>query len=154
MSSDPRVLQARALHQRGDLDNAIRSYEVLLAEQPADATLWHLKGMAEHQAGRLEAAHASAERAIASGGEQPQFLYLQGGVHHDRGALAEADACYARAAAAKPGLLDLAGGGRLATGVKKGLLFGAEKPGGEEGYEDPDSEGQNVRVFTLEWAAM
>lgn len=48
------------------------------------------------------------------------------------------------------GILDLVGGGRLATGVKKGFLFGAEKPGEGSG----DVEGKNVRAFTLEWAAI
>ncbi|APV49642.1 hypothetical protein BWI17_08105 [Betaproteobacteria bacterium GR16-43] len=102
MSSDPRILEARAQHQRGELDNAIRGYEAVLADQPADASLWHMKGMAEHQAGRLDAASASAERAIAEGGEQAPYLYLQGSIHHDLGALAAADGCYVRAAAASP----------------------------------------------------
>jgi len=49
-------------------------------------------------------------------------------------------------------LLDLIGGGRLATGVKKGFVIGGEKPR-EEG-EGNNSSDSRVRAFTLEWAAI
>lgn len=39
-------------------------------------------------------------------------------------------------------LMDIVGGGRLGTGVKKGFLFGGESPKGD------------VRAFSVEWAAM
>jgi tRNA-splicing endonuclease subunit Sen34 len=39
-------------------------------------------------------------------------------------------------------LMDIVGGGRLGTGVKKGFLFGGESPRGD------------VRTFSVEWAAM
>lgn len=44
-------------------------------------------------------------------------------------------------------MLDLIGGGRLGTAVKKGFLIGAEDP---EGKADED----NVRTFALEWGGM
>jgi tRNA-splicing endonuclease subunit Sen34 len=48
-------------------------------------------------------------------------------------------------------LMDLVGGGRLGTGVKKGYLIGGlerkEKEGGDESAE-------NVRTFSIEWAVM
>ncbi|TPX15053.1 uncharacterized protein E0L32_004883 [Thyridium curvatum] len=47
-------------------------------------------------------------------------------------------------------MLDLVGSARMATGVKKGLLIGAERPGPGAG----DPSGSNVRSFSLEWAAM
>jgi len=47
-------------------------------------------------------------------------------------------------------MLDLVTSGRLGTAVKKGFLFGAEKPGGSGGGE---GEGE-VRVFCIEWAGM
>ena len=47
-------------------------------------------------------------------------------------------------------MLDLVTSGRLGTAVKKGFLFGAEKPGGGGGGE---GEGE-VRVFCIEWAGM
>ena len=46
-------------------------------------------------------------------------------------------------------MLDLVTSGRLGTAVKKGFLFGAEKPGG--GGEKGEGE---VRVFCIEWAGM
>lgn len=45
-------------------------------------------------------------------------------------------------------MLDLVGGGRLATAVKKAFLFGAEKLGSQR------SSGQQLRVFSMEWAGM
>ncbi|KAF4634105.1 hypothetical protein G7Y89_g3996 [Cudoniella acicularis] len=44
-------------------------------------------------------------------------------------------------------MLDLIGGGRLGTGVKKGFLIGGENT-------DSESEGNNVRTFVVEWAGM
>lgn len=50
-------------------------------------------------------------------------------------------------------LLDLVGGGRLGTGVKKGFLIGGterkERPEGDEG-----GDGEDVRAFTVEWGGM
>ena len=47
-------------------------------------------------------------------------------------------------------MLDLVTAGRLCSNVKKGFVFGAEKPGDGAG----DIEGSNVRAFSLEWAAL
>ncbi len=60
-------------------------------------------------------------------------------------------------------LLDLIGGGRLATGVKKGFLIAGEQPPGSTvsaevevvaGGDEKKKKGDNVRAFTLEWASM
>ncbi|KAF2772715.1 SEN34 subunit of tRNA-splicing endonuclease [Teratosphaeria nubilosa] len=59
-------------------------------------------------------------------------------------------------------LLDVVGGGRLGTGVKKGFLIGGEeerKPNttnGEAngGDHDDDTSDGNVRAFCIEWAGM
>ena len=46
-------------------------------------------------------------------------------------------------------LLDIVGGGRLGTGVKKGYLVGGIQP------EDESAEAERkVRAFCLEWAVM
>jgi tRNA-splicing endonuclease subunit Sen34 len=42
-------------------------------------------------------------------------------------------------------LLDIVGGGRLGTGVKKGFVLGGE---------DPSSESKGVRAFSIEWGGM
>jgi predicted O-linked N-acetylglucosamine transferase (SPINDLY family) len=97
-----RMNEARELHLRGDLAGAITAYDELLAQNPALAEVWHLKGVAEHQSGRLEQAQASAAQAIAAGGARPAFLLLEGGVLHDRGDLAGARDRFARVTAAKP----------------------------------------------------
>lgn len=47
-------------------------------------------------------------------------------------------------------LLDLVGGGRLGTGVKKGYLVGGE----EQKVEPPDGKAGNVRAFCIEWGGM
>lgn len=47
--------------------------------------------------------------------------------------------------------MDIVGGGRLGTGVKKGWLFGGRMPGGGE---DGDGDEGSMRTFSVEWAAM
>jgi len=57
-------------------------------------------------------------------------------------------------------MLDLVTSGRLGTAVKKGFLFGAQKPspaGGEVSdtpKQDSANQGGEVRVFCIEWAGM
>jgi CRISPR-associated protein Csy1 len=102
MTPVPEAVQARELHKRGDLAQAIEGYGRALEKQPEAVDVWHLTAMAEHQAGRLEAARASIARAIAIGGARPVFLMLEGGVLHDMGDLAGAAARFARAALDKP----------------------------------------------------
>ncbi|KAL2267741.1 hypothetical protein VTJ83DRAFT_5018 [Remersonia thermophila] len=53
-------------------------------------------------------------------------------------------------------MLDVVTSGRLGTAVKKGFLFGAERPkaAAEEGEEGGKDKGENVRVFCVEWAGM
>lgn len=47
-------------------------------------------------------------------------------------------------------LLDLVGGGRLGTGVKKGFLIGGE----EQKAEQHEQKASNVRAFCIEWGGM
>jgi tRNA-splicing endonuclease subunit Sen34 len=47
-------------------------------------------------------------------------------------------------------LLDLVGGGRLGTGVKKGFLIGGEEPKKESSHKGDG----NVRAFCIEWGGM
>ncbi|KAI9703897.1 MAG: tRNA-splicing endonuclease subunit [Candelina mexicana] len=53
-------------------------------------------------------------------------------------------------------LLDLVGGGRLGTGVKKGFLIGGLEGGDtlKSDEELSDKAGQRVRTFCIEWAGM
>jgi len=56
-------------------------------------------------------------------------------------------------------LLDLIGGGRLGTGVKKGFLIGGEeRPQSAETGTDGVAEGgvneESVRAFCIEWGGM
>ena len=55
-------------------------------------------------------------------------------------------------------LMELVGGGRLGTGVKKGFLIGGLEPADESGGEGEDtgsgSRGGKVRSFSVEWAGM
>ncbi len=51
-------------------------------------------------------------------------------------------------------ILDLVSTGRLATGVKKGLLIGGPRPADEGADSTGKDDSTRVRTFTLEWAAM
>lgn len=53
-------------------------------------------------------------------------------------------------------LMDIVGGGRLGTGVKKGFLLGGREPTPRSGLTlDNDSgENGNMRCFSIEWAVM
>ena len=100
------IQEARSFHQKGDFARAIAMYEEALRDDPKQADVWQLKGMAEHQSGKLAEARHSAARAIEAGGETVALLLFEGGVLHDMGELAEAEQRFARAAAAQP---DVAG---------------------------------------------
>ncbi|HXS51825.1 MAG TPA: tetratricopeptide repeat protein [Usitatibacter sp.] len=105
--SDPRIEEARRLHQRGDLPRAIAAYGEVLAADPEVADVWHLKAAAEQQAGRLQEARESVRRAIDAGGERLPYLLLDGLILHDLGDLAQAERRFARVVDLKP---DLAAG--------------------------------------------
>ena len=47
--------------------------------------------------------------------------------------------------------MDIVGGGRLGTGVKKGFLIGGQDP---RRIEDDARAGEDVRTFSIEWAGM
>ena len=47
-------------------------------------------------------------------------------------------------------LMEIVGGGRLGTGVKKGFLLGGE----EKGSDEKDEAEKRVRTFSVEWAVM
>jgi tRNA-splicing endonuclease subunit Sen34 len=52
-------------------------------------------------------------------------------------------------------MLDLVGGGRLGTGVKKGYLIGGEDPSqSSKGKEKEGEEKGSIRAFSIEWAGM
>lgn len=51
-------------------------------------------------------------------------------------------------------LLDLVGGGRLGTGVKKGFLVGGEQPNDSKTDDKQESEKPEVRTFCVEWGGM
>jgi tRNA-splicing endonuclease subunit Sen34 len=50
-------------------------------------------------------------------------------------------------------VLDIVGGGRLGTGVKKGYLLGGAEPNEDATGEEAEGK-SNVRTFCIEWAAM
>jgi tRNA-splicing endonuclease subunit Sen34 len=57
--------------------------------------------------------------------------------------------------------MEIVGGGRLGTGVKKAFLIGGAKPEGEQRLKDDDDEeeeengsSESVRTFSIEWAVM
>jgi len=102
--NDPRIQEARSLHQRGDLPSAISAYGEVLARDPALADVWYLKAVAEHQAGRLAEARESVARALELGDDKPPYLLLEGTVLHDEGRLAEAEQRLVKATQLKPDL--------------------------------------------------
>jgi tRNA-splicing endonuclease subunit Sen34 len=51
-------------------------------------------------------------------------------------------------------LLDIVGGGRLGTGVKKSYLLGGEDPAVKTGAIGDAADAEPVRAFSLEWAGM
>jgi tRNA-splicing endonuclease subunit Sen34 len=51
-------------------------------------------------------------------------------------------------------LMDLVGGGRLGTGVKKGFLMGGVEKKQKEQEHDSNNEDDNVRTFCVEWGGM
>ncbi len=96
-----KLAAARALHGAGRIEEALASYEALLAEHGGEAGLWNLRALAEHQLGRAGAARRSAERAIELDGTQPAFHLLAGHAATDEGDLAAAIGHYEAATGLK-----------------------------------------------------
>lgn len=76
--SESRLEAARRLHGEGRIAEALAQYSTLLAEQPEDAALWHLRALAEHQLGRPDQARQSAERSIALDAAPPAHHLIAG----------------------------------------------------------------------------
>ena len=92
MSAEPvssRIEEARAIHRGGDLRRAISLYGEILGENPALASLWHLKGMAEHQAG-----HPALSREVQEAFGRPALAgpVRRGAGHQQRESLRQVEA--------------------------------------------------------------
>lgn len=84
MSDDPRWwLQQAAAHERsGRLDQAIASYEQLLARWPELPNSWYNLALAQRRAARYDAALASYQQALDRGISEPEEVHLNRGVIH------------------------------------------------------------------------
>jgi protein O-GlcNAc transferase len=98
-------------HEAGDIDQAMRAYEQVLAESPRHSGSLHLLGVAFHQKGDTSRAAELIESAIALDGQQPRFHYNLGVVREALGNLAAARDAYENALALQP--LDAAAAGNL-----------------------------------------
>lgn len=56
--------KALALHRAGQLDDAKRLYEQILAADPRNASVWHFLGVLQHQGGNSDLGVASVTRAL------------------------------------------------------------------------------------------
>ncbi len=94
---------ATTRHRAGDLPEARRLYQQVLAEAPSDAAALFQLGLLELQAGNLEIALASVERAVASSPGEPRYQFGLGKVLAALNRWAQAAAACRLALAADPG---------------------------------------------------
>ena len=68
-----KLLDAIALHERGDLDGALSLYREVLADRPDSAVAQHFVGVIHYQRGNLAEALPLLERSVAQQGSEPEF---------------------------------------------------------------------------------
>ncbi len=104
--ADPRTAarldRARRLHQSGELAQAARAYQEILAGQPDHPEALHHAGLLAYQMGQRELGLAQVERSVALAGDRPDLLCNLGKVLHDLGRLEQAAEQYRRALARDP----------------------------------------------------
>jgi tetratricopeptide (TPR) repeat protein len=102
-----RLLQAILLHQRGELETAIASYRVLLAEQPWQFDALRLLGAALAARGAHAQALQEYDRALRVRRDFAEVWTLRGASLSRLQRHAEAAESFGRAAALQPGNVDL-----------------------------------------------
>jgi protein O-GlcNAc transferase len=107
-ASDITSILERGLHyhQRGDLEQAEKSYREILAVVPMDANALHLLGVLSNQKQDNAAAIELISRAIQVSPRQPIFHNNLGNAYRDGGRCEQAIACYQKALQIKPDLIE------------------------------------------------
>jgi tetratricopeptide (TPR) repeat protein len=85
---------ALALHQGGQIDQAMKLYEAIVGIDPGHADALHLLGVARHQTGDSEAGVTLIRKAIARSRKRPEFHSNLGQALEAVGRLAEAEKAY------------------------------------------------------------
>src|SRR5262249_3922014 len=68
-----KLLDAIAIHERGDLDTALALYRDVLAERPDSTVAQHFVGVIQYQRGNLAEALPLLEHSVAQNGSEPEF---------------------------------------------------------------------------------
>src|SRR5215813_443474 len=68
-----KLLDAIAIHERGDLDTALALYREVLAERPDSTVAQHFVGVIHYQRGNLGEALPLLEHSVAQNGSEPEF---------------------------------------------------------------------------------
>jgi tetratricopeptide (TPR) repeat protein len=90
---------ALALHQGGQIDQAIKLYEAIIGIDPGHADALHLLGVARHQTGDSETGVTLIRKAIARSRKRPEFHSNLGQALEAVGRPAEAEKAYRQALA-------------------------------------------------------
>jgi tetratricopeptide (TPR) repeat protein/SAM-dependent methyltransferase len=98
--------QATARHSRGELEDALRVYARVLAQEPEHSEALHLTGVVAHQQGRNEEAVALIARAITSRPRAPAYRNNLGMALTALGRTAQAESAYQEALALAPDFAD------------------------------------------------
>ncbi|WP_419193468.1 tetratricopeptide repeat protein [Kolteria novifilia] len=97
----PKLQAALALHQRGDLDAAERSYRNILRDAPGHPDAQHLLGLVLHARGRTDEALTSIDQAIERH-DNPTYWANRGAVCLETQRLDEAATAFEKVAQARP----------------------------------------------------
>lgn len=95
---------ALARHQRGELEEAMRLYEEVLAHSPDHPNALHSVGIIAFQCGDYATAAGFLARSVAFHPHNPRSLYHLGCAYQALGQQAEALCCYDRAIVLQPDL--------------------------------------------------
>ena len=149
MAEHGALARTAALHRDGRLDEAIATYDALLADDPGNAGIWHNRGVALAGTGDAQAALEAFDRALAL---RPGYLHAQvnrGGALQTLGRHADAAAAYGAALEPDPSLYEI----RLRQGLM--LLASGNRAGALDAFRktrairrDPAAMGPDHPSFT------
>jgi tetratricopeptide (TPR) repeat protein len=101
-AASPLLQRAIQKHQLGELDQAERLYNAVLATQPSNFEAWHRQGILQFQQRRNDEASRSLSAAVRAAPTRAAAWSDLGVVRATMGRLEEAVACYDEAIALKP----------------------------------------------------
>ena len=106
LKADSRLVEAIGLQESGHVDEALRTYAALAADEPQYAAAWYQMSRLLAQRGWNDSAMACVDRAVRLQPQNRWYLLHKAALHKDRGEAREAVAVWQRLVRLMPDELD------------------------------------------------